>query len=247
MFHLLANFLSMANTANTDVPALEDSIMQIQNGHHVPPQDMGLLFAFVTGVALTRARINSPKIRQVAPSYINPVNSAILPITLPAIADMRQTPFIMRGQEEIVWEATSTDAGPNNTYVISALQQNFAPAPTGDTYTIRATSTTAAVASAWTQVALTFETQLPTGVYAVIGGQYNATNAIAFQMVFDNQFYRPGGIGKATNVLQPWRGQRMGGLGKWGEFNTVTLPRILVLNNSTDNAHEFLLDIVRVR
>lgn len=246
MFHLAANFVALTNAANLDVPALNDDVLQVQNGHHIPSKDVNLAAVYAGATTLLRTRINSPKVRQISPSFLSSVNAALLPPTDPNIVDMTDSPFVLRGQEEIVFESTGSAAGPNNHYIISWHQVAFEPAPRGDIYTIRGTSTTAAVASTWTTVAVAWDIQLPAGRYAVIGGTYFATNAVAFSLIFDNQYWRPGGLGGATPDVRPWTKQIKGGLGKWGEFNTVTLPRVRVLNDSTDATHEFLLDIVRI-
>lgn len=246
MFHLAANFVALADTADTDVPALNDDVMTIQNNHFIPRDDLRLHAAYSSAVTLLRTRLNSPSIRQVVPSYLSPVGTALLPASRPPIADYRSNPFLVRKSEEFVVESTDSAAGPNNHYVLSWLFRERRQQPVGNVYGFRGTSTNAAVASTWTTITTTWLQTLPAGRYAVVGGQYIATNAVAFQVVFPDQVLRPGGLGQAAAGTIPWDGQLNGGLGVWGEFETVALPTIRVLNNSTDNAHVVILQIVRI-
>lgn len=246
-FHLTANFVALANVANTDVPALNDDVLYRQNSHFVPDVDCDLMAAYASAVTLTAARLNNPKTRQITPAYLVPIGTTLLPITRPQVVDYRMRPFRLRAQEEIVWEATDSAAGPNNLYLINWLGFGNSPAPNGDIYGLRGTSTTAAVASTWTTVDVAWQNTLPAGEYSVIGASYTATNAVAFSLIFYDQFWRPGGLGKAAAGIAEWEPQLWGGLGEWGRFTTITLPRLRVLNDSTDNAHTFILNCVRLR
>ena len=231
MLHLAANFVSLANVANTDTPALNDTILAIQNGHHIPSKPLQLVGAWASSTSLLRARLTTPKIRQVAPTFLHPVENTITPVSIPAVMDMSGRPFNLNAQEEIVWELTASAAGPANAYVISWLQDGLTPAPQGDMYTVRATGTTTTVASTWTPATVTFDSTLPAGLYSVVGAQLVAATTVAFSLTFDNQFYRPGGLASTTDLIIPWMQQRYGGLGEWGRFDTVTLPRLSILSN----------------
>lgn len=246
MFHCAVNFVAIANVADTDVPAVNDGIILVQNGHHVPPVDMSLIAIWSSAVTLLRTKLVSPKIRQIAPSSICPIDVSLLPPNDPNFVDYRPSPLVLRRQEEIAYQSTDSAAGPNNHYIVSALQVSYEPAPIGDIITIRGTGTTTLVASTWTNVPITWDTLLPQGTYAVIGCRVLSATGIAFQITFDNQFYRPGFLcGASAGIRPPWP-QLKGGFGLWGRFNTVTLPRFAVLANAADTAQIVEMDIVRI-
>lgn len=249
MFHLAAyTSTALANTANTDIAALFDGILTIQNSHFILNQDMQLQLAAAMSVSLVRARLNSGTLRQINPSYVRPVSVATLPPTDPNVMDLRANPLTLSGREELQVEATSTQTGTEVFTALLALSPGpLQPAPRGNIIIARATSTTAAVANSWTQVAVTLETGLPVGEYAIVGGEYHATNAIAFRLTLDNQYWRPGFQGHATTGLRPHFAQLWGGLGEWGRFTNFSLPRFEVLNNSTDNSHTFYLHLIKTR
>lgn len=246
MFHIAANFVALGNTANTEVPALQDDVLQIRNSRHIPTQDLQMVMAYSSAVTLLRTRLQTPTVQKIALPFIVPVGVALLPPTDPNFADYRDTPFMLRQDEGIVWQSTDSAAGPNNHYILSWLTPGLRPAPKGNIFTLRGTSTTAAVASTWTTIATTWDSELPAGWYSVIGGMYHATNALAFSLIFENQYWRPGGLGGASAGIRPPLPQLKGGMGEWGRFRSLTPPTIRVLNDSTDNAHTIYLDVVRV-
>lgn len=250
-FHLAAYTVALGTTANTDITALTDDIMLIQNNHFVPSKDMKIMAAYASSATLSRTRLNSPRIRQFAQSYIRPINVATLPAANPNIAFYFDAPIIIKAQEELQVEATSGIAMGTERFLcllwlMDATLPGPIPAPQSDVYTIRITSTTAAVANSWTTISASYETQLPQGTYAVTNIEYQATNAMAIRAIFDGQFYRPGSLGTQALANRTSTWLSMSQMGVWGQFNTVTLPRLQVLNNSTDASHEIYMECSRV-
>ena len=247
MFHTVANFVALANVANTNVPPVADGIMAISNAHFLPQDDMNLLYSYSSALTLLRTRLVSPSNRQITLPFIRPITSVLLPVTDPNIADYRGNPFRLRGLEEFAFESTDSAAGPNNHYVISGLAKSgMEPAPRGDVFTLTGTSTTAAVASTWTQLAVTWADILPQGRYACIGLECIATNQIAARLTFENQWERPGAVCAVAEANRPHVMFQKGGLGVWGRFTSTRMPIVEVLNDGTDNAHRVYLDLVRI-
>lgn len=247
MFHLLANYGSLAATANLEVPAISDQVIQITNSRHRPGKDMDLVCAYGVGDLLLRARLASPKTRAIKEPYIYPLGVGAANDTPLWPCDLRNHPFRLRANEEIIWEITNSGAGPTATYIFSILQAGFTPAPRGEIYTIRGTGTTTMTANAWTEVTVTWEAQLPVGRYAVIGGNFIGASARAFQVIFEDQFYRPGGFGIEAEGTPGWEGQMKGGLGLWGEFETTVYPRIMGFCDSADTAETVYLEVIKIR
>lgn len=247
--HLCAYINSALGTvADTDINALTDSILYIQNNHFLPQQDMYVYGGYAVSATLVRAKITSPKIRQINPVYIRPIDfGAALPSANPNMLQLLSHPFVVKGLEELQILAT---AAPATTEPFLALlwlaDQLGTPAPVGDVYTVRWTSTVAAVANTWTNIAPgTFEQVLPYGQYTVIDSEYFATNARALRLIFDQQYFRPGNLGFASNhsrLPYAWF-KKLGNV--WGTFRTTNLPRQEVLNNSTDASHEGYYHVVK--
>lgn len=246
MFHLAANFVAIANVANTEVPALNDDVFTLRSSRLVPTEDLYLGAVFSSAVTLLRTRINSPNVRRISPAFIVPTDTTLLPKTDPNFMDMRSNPLLLKRDEALIYESTDSAAGPNNHYIISWLLRDRQPAPVGDIYTIRGTSTTAGVASTWTTITVTWDNDLPVGDYVVIGGSFISATAVAFSVMFDGQTYRPGGLaGADAGVRPPWP-QYNGGFGAWGKFRSLSFPGIRVLDNATGNAHTVYLNCVKV-
>lgn len=247
MFHTVAYFESVpVGTGFTDVNAVSDGILNIQNNHIVPFADMDLIAAYAGSANLSRARLNSPKIRQIAPSHLRPFSLALLPPTDPNVMVRVNNPYRLRKQEEIQVEAVHVGAAPENFFSVLWLQENFVQPVRGDVTTLVATSSTAVVAAAWSPVPLGFETIPPQGIYEVIGAEGISATAISARFTFDNQYWRPGALGQAGVGGRSFLQQYNGGLGVWGRFDTVTLPRCEFLCNAADASEIVFLEIVRV-
>lgn len=247
MFHLAAYSALIDNTANTDVAALNDQILSVSNGHFLPQRDYSLIFAAVMAATLNRVRIVSPTNRQITLPIIRPIMTAVLPATAPNMADYRKNPFRIRGLEELALEATSGVAmGTERFTALVGLATSMETSPQGDIFTLRGTSTTAAVANAWTDLAITWADTLPAGNYAVVGLEVQSTNAQGARLIFENQTERPGsisitGLGNRTHLMF-YKGE----LGRWGSFRSTRMPTVQVLANAADATHVIHLDIVRI-
>src|SRR5512146_325488 len=79
MFHISAFFASLAAQTNGNLAALSDDIIPVSNNHLLPYRDYQLIKAYAGSATMTRARLNSGTIRQVNPTYIRPINGAVLP------------------------------------------------------------------------------------------------------------------------------------------------------------------------
>lgn len=246
MFHLAAYFATTGPVTNGDIPALRDDVLFIQNNHFVYPADLHLFWAYCGAASLTRARINSPKLRQISPWYLRPISVGLLPSTNPNIALANDQPLALRINEEVALEVTDTVGTTENLYGLIAVGDAIMPVPQGDFYNLRVTHGTTVVASNWTTVSLTYEQQLPVGRYAVIGGEYFSTTAVAFRLILDQQYMRPGMIAfqSAGGRLPYIIGTR--DLGIWGYFQTTSLPRMQVLCNAADTSGEGYIQVVKV-
>lgn len=248
MFHLTGWFGTTPAAVQTafDLPPLPEPNFHIQNSHVIIPKPMNLLLAWAGAAAMTQARFNSGSIRQVNPLYILPPELAVLPSSNGPLANWLSNPFRIVGPEELVAETGSSNAAGEKQKVLAWLTPDqITPIPSGPEYLLKFTSTTAAVIDAWTQLAIAFETSLPLGNYAVIGCEMFSTNLVAFRMIFDNMYWRPGALGKQAVQHRQRDVFFDGSLGLWGVFSTISLPRIEVLCNVADVAYTGWLKVVR--
>lgn len=247
MFHTLAWFVSIGQTVDTDVTPVTDSVMLIQNSHFVPQSDLRCFWAAAMSATLNRARFATPKTRQVTNPWIRPLIQAATPPNNPNVRDWLDSGFSFKGLEEIQLLATSGLAmGNENFTAVASLGVGLQPAPQGDYYPLRGTSTTAAVANKWTQVSMTWQDTLPAGTYAIVGLEHESANAQAARLILQNQQFRPGalsvtGLGNRQNHALTHRK-----MGVFGTFIQTAMPLVEVLCNAADASHEVYMDIIRV-
>lgn len=252
MFHLAAWSASFNSAALTEIAPINDGIIPIASGANqfIPEEDMWILGAMAMGATMTRARLNSALIRQINPWYIRPIEPAVAPGSRAGYMDLSSYPFRIRGQENLVAEVVQAFGGAERETVLALL----APVkyglpggiPVGNQFRIRWTSTTAAVANVWSLITVTYETGLPAGRYAVVNSTVFSANGQAHQMIFDNQYYRPGAPSVATAVSQPPWPFIVPSYGVWGTFYAYSPPRIQVLCNGADAVHEGYIDVIQL-
>jgi hypothetical protein len=246
-FHLAAWAATIASASETDVTPVQDGIMAIQNNHFMPQVNTGIPFFSAIGLLIARARLVTPKLRQVTTPFIRPINLALLPVSRQAIADYRIAPLMINGLEELIYDITNSAATSGSYHGVAGLVKGpMVPAPNGDIYTMRGTGTTTVTANAWTQAAMTWQDTLPAGNYQVVGMEFVSTTAIAARFIFEQQIDRPGCVGVATDGTITHPMFLKGGLGAWGMFTGNRFPNVEVLCDSADTAQEVFMDFVRV-
>lgn len=246
MHHLAAFNSSLAASTLAPISAVSDGILAIQNNNFILQEDHNLIFAAAMSADLQRARIVTPKFRQITTPWIRPIISAAVPGTEPRVADYRATPLKLREREEISVEAFQSNAGAQEVTAILGIAWGDVSTPPGDPYTMRGTSTTAAVADTWTQISVTWQDSIPVGVYAAVGLEVVSTNGRAARLILENQYPRPGSISATTIGAEQHSMFKKGGLGVWGRFNSVRMPNVEVFANAADASHEVYLDLIRI-
>lgn len=248
MHHTLAWRLSLADATETDVTPVTDSIFAIQNAHFLPQDDWFIQAAYFGAATPNRARFITPSMRQITTPFIRPVNTDIVPGNFPGVADYRNNPLRLKALEEIQLMGMQTTGGAAVVAGVAFISRTaLAPMPQGDVYTMRGTGTTTVTAGAWSAVTVTWQDTLPQGVFAVVGAGFIGTTAIAGRLIFEDQVYRPGGLGTSAADLNVAPMFLKGGLGEWGRFNSNRMPNVEFLCNAADTAQEIYLDIIRIR
>src|SRR5258708_14116121 len=105
-----------------------------------------------------------------------------------------------------------------------------------DVHSVRITSTTAAVANAWSLLPLTFDQSLPAGQWQLLGAFFRSTNIQAYRFPFPGGGGRPGYIGAASvgDFVHPFH--ERGRMGVLGTFRHNLPPQVEVLCNGADSS-----------
>jgi len=247
MHHTVAWYKSIADATESDVQPVVDDILVIQNNHFLPQHDYQMLYAAYMAATATRARIITATLRQITTPFIRPIEGTLLPGNQPNVADYRANPFMLQGLEELQVDAVQSSGGAAGVFIVAGLQMRpMTPAPQGDVYTLRGTGTTTQTAQAWSTIAVTWQDTLAAGNYVCVGCEFIGTNAVAGRLIFEDQVWRPGGLGGANGEVGTHDMFRKGGLGIWGRFNANRMPNVQMLSNAADTAQEIYLDLIRV-
>ena len=247
MHHTCAYGASIADATLTDVAAIQDNILAIQNGHFFPTRDYSLLYAQAFGASvINRARIVSPSLRQITTPWLRPLNTGLASQDPQICSDYRMNPFRIRGSEELEMDIMQTTGAAAVVVGVLGLQTMPTPPPVGDIYTMRGTSTTAATIRAWSQIAMTWQDSLPTGWYMIVGGVHVSASGFASRLSLENQVERPGSLSIGTTAVRSDEMFHKGGLGAWGKFQNQRMPIVEVLCNAADASHEYYMDFIRI-
>lgn len=247
MFHIAAyNQTSTGAITLGDVPAVTDGILTIQNNHFLPQQALNLLAAHAGAATITEAQLNSPKIRQINPTFIRPVDINLLAPTNYNWQMYYPYSLMVNGQEELQMLITDTNASGEAMYGEIWLADQVVPWPSGETYVCKFTSTGTATSGAWTLIPYTMATLLPAGQYAMLWSELTSTHGIAHRWVFDLQTFRPGFLMQASlGSRHPYEVYE-GVFGQMGLFYTYALPRLEVLCNAGDTSFTGYFAVTRM-
>lgn len=246
-FHVAAYFEDVAALAAlTQVNALTDGLLSIRNNSFIMQENAEIPWIWLGGTSLTRARLVSASFRQITNPEIRPYDQAAAPSDDPNVMDLRRRPLRVRAQEELELQTTNDLAmGTENHTAIIAFDFGTPPAPSGQRYTLRGVSTTAAVADAWTEIDVTWDDDLPGGNWLVVGLEVMGVDCRGARLTFENQFWRPGVPGSTDLGNRPWGPAIDGSLGIFGRFTAFRFPSVEVLDGAATAAHEIYLQIMR--
>lgn len=256
MFHTAAYYQSL-NPAGVETaipPVVDASIRVTGNDLYVPALNrlLGVAAMVSTTTTVSRGRLRAPSMLRVTRSAVGPVQGAAAAINLPgdpqAIRLWQASPPQLSTNEALDFLVTSAPAAAQiHAGVVWLADGPPTPYTQGEIFTIRATSTTAAVAGAWTNVApLTFDDQLPVGRYSIVGFRAMSTNLLAARLVPPGYPWRPGVLGCNSVTHRDDFRFRHGHIGEFAQFDAVTLFGIEVLAGAADAAFEFHIDLVKI-
>jgi hypothetical protein len=243
MYHTLAWAESIAEDVENDLAPVNDDMVTQSNSHFLLPKDMNLYGAIAMGASIERARLSSPKYANIGGISLRPVQPTLAGANDANFSWHDRVPIPFRGQEELIAYSFHSGAAAEVETVVAFLGGTLTPVPRTQVWPVRATSTTAAVANTWTTISYTLGTALPAGRYALGLVEHSSTTAKAVRVIFDEGGYRPGAPSAASisqRINDAWYQYP---LGVWGYFETYALPRVQVLCNTTDAAHDLVLHV----
>jgi hypothetical protein len=247
MPHVIAFYSAVsAGADNAPLNAVQGTAEYVQNNRHVLAQDQYVLWAYVQGPNLTRARIDAPSLRAFTPPRLPYIRRGGTPGNEPPLNDFAHLGLILRGAEEIAVQ-TSNDLGSGNQnhYAVLCVGPTLSPPSRGPDFWVRATGNTTLVAHQWTNVPLTLESQLPAGNYRIVRLVARSLSGVAARVITPGSIWRPGVICINNEGQSPHRHFVDGRYGDFGTFSTVALPSVEFLASAADTAQEVYFGLVR--
>lgn len=241
-FHVLGFYRSIATgTALVEMTPISDDVISTNPAttRFFLSEDSMIFGAYAGATNLERARIyTSWKL----PNEIRPSNSAVLPTSVPPMAQWMETPLRIPATQDIIFDAVHSNGGTQDVIGVAFLTvKGLTPRPAGETLTLRADFGGGFVAGAksWTEASgtgITWEYALPPGRYAIVGSEFISTTAIAHRWILQGSNLRPGGLCQTSLSGIPSEYQMNGVLGTWGTFTAPLMPRLEILCNAADLA-----------
>lgn len=245
--HVLGFYQSIAQNSLLQLAGVSDPIYFSSSGRFLIQKPQNIYWALAIGTTIARARLQTPSYTPQGYPYIGPLQRPAIGTGLVNVANYLKGPLPIPPKQYLEAQAEQTSAGAEIEAVIVGIGDRLDPAMPGMVTRIRGTSTTAAVAGSWTQLAMTWEYTLEGGYYQVVGGQIFSTTGIAFRVISQFQVERPGAP-MIRNLAQanPQMFDAYG-MGKWCDFESEAMPQIEVLCGAADAAFTAYLDVVKVR
>jgi len=247
-FTLAGWYESQDSAVLVPAAALTDQHLTIDgDGIVVPDALTNIVALYAGGADITRAQLQSPSIRAFIDAEISPLAAALEPGDPLEVMDLRQAPLIVDADELLEMHFAEDGSGAKANVGLAWFADGpISPVAAANFRTLRATSTTAAVAVTWTNTgALSFGETLPAGSYRIIGFRAVSATSVAARLVFPGNAWRPGSLGSddeqghgSHNLF------RFGNFGDFGTFEHNRPPTVDVLCTGTDSSHVFLFDIV---
>lgn len=243
--HLVAFYQSIAQNSLLSLNAVQDDVIAVANNRFLLGEPMNLYMAAGIGTTLDYAKILAPSFGPIANPYIKPTQRPAVGIPVPNVMDLRTVPFRLPAKEQFYVQALQSSAGAEIEAVLCLIGKGIQPAVPGNVFTIRGTSTTAAVAGSWTSVSVTWENDLEGGYYDLVGAYHISTTGIGCRWVSQYQVDQPGMISvRAESHAMPPIGQAFG-LGQWLKFESDAFPVPKVLCSAADASHTFYMQVVK--
>jgi len=248
MFHLVAFSESLdQGGAEGNIAAVPDDTLYTSGDIIRVPNGMANLagVAFIgTVTAYTTGELKAPSLRTRTNYFVSAVNNAGSPINPLQINNLADNPIPLEGEESLTCVTNTDAAAATDLTMLVVLSDGPIQPVAGSQFTVAATAAITQADQAWNSGILTFNQDLPTGDYDVVGLRVQSGTGQAARLIFPGGNWRPGvpivdSIGDVG-----WAAARHGGLGVMGSFNSNNPPQLDMLGgNSTSQV--VYLDLIR--
>ncbi len=252
-FHTVAFSQNMTTTnAGGLVTPVVDNTVTIQGNNLLIPATYNQLYAaaaFATAAStVTTVQIQAPSLREVFYPNIMPVALGATFVGFPDMYEAFDNPLPLETNEglNVYSDALLAGATGQQGAVVFLSDGPRNPVKGQRIYTMRCTAAVQAAVNAWVNGPLTFNQTLPVANYDVVGMRVEGTGLYAARLNFigPSAITRPGTPAVAAISNLDLYEFRMGRLGVWGTFNSLTPPSVDFFGG-TSTAQVVYLDLVQ--
>lgn len=250
MFHLLAGYANdvASGAVDTQVNVVADPTVTLSSGKFMLPTPKQVLWGWVGGTSLVRAKIDTPSYQNWALPYIDPVDGDGPGGDEPALYVPEESGIIIPGQEFAAVQVSRAVAAAADVFWALALGDRYpTPVKRPNMFTVYATG--AVVTSGegvWASGQLTFSRSLPDGIYEIMGMHALGTNLLLARLIFPAEVQRPGVIAVTGASQDIYRFFRYGNFGSFGRFRNTNPPQLEVLGTGVTTTQDVMFELVKV-
>ena len=247
MHHLVAYEESQDSAVLVNVAGLADESINVQGDNiRVPRVFRNVGAVYGLGVNITQARLLAPSLRDLVNLDISPLDVSAEPTARAPFLNLFDFPTLLVPGENLRFQAAEDGVGLQISNGAVWLVDGPQTPVTGEIATVRVTAAITQVAEAWTAVPLTFDQELPSGTYQLVGARMIGATAKLCRFIIPGVAHRPGMI--AYNAVGDAEDQvfRLGRLGVWAEFDNVQSLQAEIFAVAADAAQEGFLDIIKI-
>ena len=252
-FHTVA-FSETITTASLTglVTPVIDNTVTINGDNLLVPAATNQLFAaapFATaGAGPVSAQLQSPSLRQMWFPNATPVQVGATLDANEHVFEVFDNPVNLETNEGLNLSLTTTGQAliGQQGAIVFLCDGARAPVKSSRIFTMRTTAAITLAANSWVNGPLTFDQPLPVSDYDVVGMRAEGTGLLAARLVFvgTSAVTRPGCPGNANATNRDLIEFRLGKLGVWGTFNSLTPPSVDCIG-ATGTAQTIYLDLVK--
>jgi len=248
MHHLAAYYEQIdAAGALVELAAVNDpAIFTLGDDVRIPAEVPFMIgaAAAIEATTATRVQVTSPSLKRLSSIDVSPFDTGLVIDSGDKVNMFPMSPVALKGGEALNLLHQNNPAAATDQYGLVWLSDGPQPSVSGDIFTVRASMSITAVLGSWVNGGLTFDTDLPVGLYDVVGMRCVEATTVAARLVFPGGAYRPGvqALGAETST-DNWA-HRMGHSGVWGQFETNTPPTVDILAAAGAITPVVYLDII---
>ena len=189
--------------------------------------------------------LDTPSLRSTALLDISPIDPVVIGGNPPIFIPRFENPLKLTTGEGIRLFSTANPAAAEYHGAVLYLSDGALQPVTGPIFTVRATAAITGVAGSWASGEFVLSQSLPVGTYSIVGAKVVGLNGVAFRFIPKGSGHRPGGLMIQTAVVREQEYQRLGAMGVWLDFHSLSQPALEIHVTAACATQSIFLDLIK--